>query len=215
MTITQNGGEWVSESLVVRSVWANEWEVGGVRECIRIWAMTGSSQGPFMTGWAGQGVYELGQWVETPLGRLGLLGLGGCGEVGGGSHWKCCVMMCSAKCSFPTVSCTRSRDHAACGSCTSAQTPWQGRVSSDKGRAWGAGGSGWWLEGAWWDAPDGDWWWWLEDAPEKWIGRISKSLVGSSLKIQTMNSRQFFCLSSWIQFSSLRLISNPRIKRRT
>ena len=97
----------------------------------------------------------------------------------------------------------------------SAQTPWQGRVSSDKGRAWGAGGSGWWLEGAWWDAPDGDWWWWLEDAPEKWIGRISKSLVGSSLKIQTMNSRQFFCLSSWIQFSSLRLISNPRIKRRT
>ena len=155
-----------------------------------------------MTGRAGQGVYELGQWVETPLGRLGLLGLGGCGEVGGGSHWKCCVMMCSAKCSFPTVSCTRSRDHAACGSCSSAQctTPWQGRVSSDKGRAWGAGGSGWWLEGAWWDAPDGDWWWWLEDAPEKWIWRISKSLVGSSLKIQTMNSRQFFCLSSWIQF---------------
>ena len=67
--------------------WVTEWLSGQLSDEVvgekRFWAMTGSSQGPFMTGRAGQGVYELGQWVETPLGRglgrLGLLRLGGWG----------------------------------------------------------------------------------------------------------------------------------------
>ena len=106
-------------------------------------------------------------------------------------------MMCSAKCSFPTVSCTPSRDHAACGSCTSAQCTTPGKVVSAQTKGElevpEAVGGGWRVHGGMLLME-------TDDAPEKWIWRISKSLVGSSLKIQTMNSRQFFCLSSWIQF---------------
>ena len=56
-------GDWLSEWL---SGQLSEEVVGGREK--RIWAMTGSSQGPFMTAQAGQGVYGFGQRV----GRVGL-----------------------------------------------------------------------------------------------------------------------------------------------
>ena len=50
--------------------WLSEWLSGQLSDEVvgekRFWAMTGSSQGPFMTG---QGLYGFGQWVET--GRVG------------------------------------------------------------------------------------------------------------------------------------------------